>query len=461
MAGTRTGAGRTAAVAGAGLSGLAAAHRLRQAGWEVTVFEAGESVGGRVQTHRADGYSVDLGASAFSGAYEPYIELVEELELTYRPVSPYIAIPRDGREQLLCMDRMVRDGLRTPLLSSSAKLRLLRLGLDVALAKARGRLDYSDMRKAAPLDTETARDYALRKLSPEIDQYLCEPIVRTMLIADTDVVSKVELFSGVANVMATRIYTILGGQGLVPERLAEGLDVRLKAPVERIAFEGQGVEVTHGNAENGSTTERYDAAVVTVPLPVAVEVCPDHQALLSPLAESLGYTRCLKVAIGFSETPNTPAFLVQFPSSEDADIALLFLDHNKSADRAPAGHGLIDACWETDASTRMFDADDEAIVEHTLRTILRLYPELDGRVDFTHVTRWSRALPHTAVGAYRKIGELNAALDPSSPIQFAADYLSAAGQNTCVSLGNRAAENLVASARTRHPEASRVVESAR
>jgi protoporphyrinogen/coproporphyrinogen III oxidase len=453
-------ASRTVAVAGAGLSGLTAAYRLAEAGWKVTVFEATGAVGGRVQTHRVDGYQVDLGAAAFSGAYAPYIELVEELGIEYRPVSPYVAIPRDGKEQLLCMDRMIRDGLRTKLLSASAKLRLLRLGLDVAVAKARGRLDYSDMRKAAPLDTETARDYALRKLSGEIDQYLCEPIVRTMLIADTDVVSKVELFSGVANIMATRIYTLTGGQGRVPETIAERVDVRLNSPVEQISRDGEAVEVTHRDPETGSTTERYDAAVVAVPLPTAVETCPQYESLLTPLNRSMGYTRCLKVAIGFSETPNTPAFLVQIPSSEDPDIALLFLDHNKSADRAPAGHALIDACWETDASTRMLDAPDEAIIDQTLASILRLYPELDGRVDFSHVTRWERALPHTAVGAYRKIGEFNAALDPSSPIQFASDYMSAAGQNTCVAMGNRVAENLMASAGTRGPEASRVVQSA-
>ena len=85
---------------------------------------------------------------------------------------------------------------------------------------------------------------------------------------------------------------------------------------------------------------------------------------------------------------------------------------------------------------------DPDVVSRTLQTVLGLYPELDGKVDFTHVTRWTQALPHTSLGAYRKIGDFNARLDRSAPIQFAADYMSAAGQNTAVVLGNRAAENL-------------------
>src|SRR5688500_13600575 len=52
-------------VIGAGLAGLSAAHRLRQAGVPVRVLEAQDRVGGRVHTLRgffADGQFVELGA---------------------------------------------------------------------------------------------------------------------------------------------------------------------------------------------------------------------------------------------------------------------------------------------------------------------------------------------------------------------------------------------------------------
>jgi oxygen-dependent protoporphyrinogen oxidase len=35
-------------------------------------------------------------------------------------------------------------------------------------------------------------------------------------------------------------------------------------------------------------------------------------------------------------------------------------------------------------------------------------------------------------------------LQPTSPVQYAADFMSAAGQNTAVEFGNRAARNLIA-----------------
>jgi oxygen-dependent protoporphyrinogen oxidase len=428
-----------AAIVGAGLSGLTAGFRLRQAGWDVDVFESTDTPGGRVQTVRTDGYAIDTGASALGSTYHSYIALARELGVELRPTAPFISIRRGGTTHLLDMDHMARSGIRTPLLSLGAKLKTARLVADVAVAKARGLLDYADLSKAAPLDTESARAYATRALSAEIDSYLCEPIVRTMLIADTDKVSKVELLSGIANIFTAKILTVAGGQGRMPDALAERLKVHLQTPVSCVRRTATGLEVTHSGK-----TERYDACVVTCVLPEAASICTDDRDVLEPLNNSLSYTQCVSVAVGTTTPPDCPAFLLMFPSVEEPDIALIFLDHNKAPDRAPAGHGLLTCLWETGASERMIDEPDEALVERTLTTVFDVFPELRGTVDFTHVTRWRRALPFTRIGAYRDIGRLNAALDPTSPVQYAADFMSAAGQNTAVEFGNRAARNLLA-----------------
>ena len=131
----------TAAIVGAGLSGLTAGHRLRQAGWEVTVFESEDRVGGRVETIERDGYVIDTAATAVGGSYHAYVALAAELGLTILPAPPYTGIVRDGKIHLLQMDKMLRAGLGTKLLSPAAKLRAIRLGVDAMRAKRRaGRL---------------------------------------------------------------------------------------------------------------------------------------------------------------------------------------------------------------------------------------------------------------------------------------------------------------------------------
>lgn len=435
-----------AAVIGAGITGLTAAYRMQRGGWDVQVFEALGEVGGRVQSVRRDGYIMDTGASAIGASYTAYLALAEELGLRQDIAlsSPYFGTYRDGHIHLMRLDRMIWSGMTTRLLSFKSKLALLPLIFDLLKALRRGQLDYSDMRKAAPLDVETAWEYAQRSLNPEIDTYLCGPIVRTMLITDTRHVSKVELFSGLANIFASQIYALKGGQARFAEVLARDLDVRLRHAVSRVSqVAGDRIEIEFTDAAGDRQTQSFDAAVVACPLPVAASICPDHAASVGRLSQQLPYTKAITVAVGTRVRPNTPAFLVQMPEQEDAEIALLFIEHNKAADRAPAGRGLIGCDWEAAASAQWFDRSDEAIGQRTLETLLKVFPELRDQIEFIEVTRWNHALPHTRVGSYRQIGEFNAQLDPTARLQFAGDYLSAAGQNTAVEFGNRAAANLL------------------
>lgn len=434
------------AVVGAGLAGLTAAFRLQQQGWAVSVLEASGQAGGRVQTVRHDGFLCDTGASALAESYTDYLDLIRELGLGDRIVRapPAVAIVRDSKLHLLRTDRLARDGLATRLLSWPSKLKLARLGIEIAYAKARGWLDYSDMRKAAPLDTESARDYNLRALNAEIDTYLGDPVARTMLIANSDRISKVEQFSGIANILTTRILALAGGQGALPELLAERVRPAFHHAVTRVEAFANRVEIRHRGPDGAEGRGTFDACVVSCPLGEAVNICPGQRDLLSPLHEVLRYTKAITVAVGTRVAPGSPAFLVQLPSAEDADIALMFLDHRKSPDRAPPGHGLIGVDWEAGASERWFDAPDADIAAHTVASVVRIFPELRDQVLFTHVTHWAAALPLTSVGTYRRIGDLNAAIDPRSRVQFAADFLSAAGQNTAVAVANRAASRLAA-----------------
>jgi oxygen-dependent protoporphyrinogen oxidase len=435
----------TAAVVGAGLSGLTAAYRLQLGGWDVRVFESRGEVGGRVQSVHKDGYIMDTGASAIGASYSAYLRLAEELDLhgDIVPSSPYFGIYRKGHIHLMRLDRMIWSGLATNLLSFKSKLRLLPMVFDLLRALRRGQLDYSDMRKAGPLDVETAWEYARRLLNPEIDTYLCGPIVRTMLMTDTRHVSKVELFSGLANIFASRIYALRGGQARFAEVLAGLLQVRLRHEVTKVSQHGKWVEVEIRDASGLLQTQKFDACVVSCPLPVAARICPDHHESVGVLSNQLNYTRAITVSVGTRVQTCTPAFLIQMPELEDAEVALLFVEHNKAIDRAPPGRGLIGCDWEAEASARWFERSDEDIRRRTLETVFRVFPELKRQIEFVEVTRWPHALPHTRVGSYCQIGEFNAELNPCARVQFAGDFMSAAGQNTAVEFGNRAAANLL------------------
>ena len=73
-------------VVGGGISGLAAAHILQEAGYEVVVLEAKDHLGGRVWTDRGTGTPLDMGANWIQGVQgNPISTLADQLGLEPRP----------------------------------------------------------------------------------------------------------------------------------------------------------------------------------------------------------------------------------------------------------------------------------------------------------------------------------------------------------------------------------------
>ena len=70
-------------VVGAGISGLAAARKLKDAGFTVTVLEAQDRVGGRLRSNRTLGVAFDEGASWIHGIDgNPITDLAQKAGMT-------------------------------------------------------------------------------------------------------------------------------------------------------------------------------------------------------------------------------------------------------------------------------------------------------------------------------------------------------------------------------------------
>lgn len=79
---------RKAAVVGGGISGLLAAKDLQAAGWQVGVYDAAASWGGCVGVHEVAGTELDSGAESFATRNTAVSDLVTELGLGSKIVTP-------------------------------------------------------------------------------------------------------------------------------------------------------------------------------------------------------------------------------------------------------------------------------------------------------------------------------------------------------------------------------------
>ncbi len=84
-------AGRSVAVVGAGIAGLACADALKRAGMAVTVFEKARGPGGRISTRRAEAGSFDHGAQYFTARDPEFAKAVRAW------VEAGVAAPWRGR----------------------------------------------------------------------------------------------------------------------------------------------------------------------------------------------------------------------------------------------------------------------------------------------------------------------------------------------------------------------------
>ncbi len=70
-------------VIGGGISGLYVAYRIIQKypKSKITVIEADTELGGRIRSHREEGFMIEKGAARFSETHKRLIRLLKELDL--------------------------------------------------------------------------------------------------------------------------------------------------------------------------------------------------------------------------------------------------------------------------------------------------------------------------------------------------------------------------------------------
>ena len=120
-------------VVGGGWAGCAAAVDLARAGWDVTLFEAARTLGGRARAVHARGKAIDNGQHILLGAYDATLALLKRVGVD--PAASLLRLPLQMRYPAAC------DG--TPQLDFVAPRLPAPLHMLAALLRARG-LDRAD-----------------------------------------------------------------------------------------------------------------------------------------------------------------------------------------------------------------------------------------------------------------------------------------------------------------------------
>jgi len=436
--------GERAIVVGAGIAGMSAAFRLHQQGFDVTVLEAEADIGGRMSSIDQDGFTMNRAANILPASYKAIRGLADDVGLGGQlgRMDGAIATLRDGRIRRLRSDHLVRDGIRTDLLSWRSKLKARRLLVDAL--RMRRSLSYENLGLAARFDVETAAAYCDRRLNEELREYLVDPVLRALFGADADRVSVVDFFFAAVNFIGSGFMQYPGGIDFLVRALAEHVDVRVGARATEVRHDGRTVTVQWEQAGQ-EHTEACAACVIAVVGPAVAPLYPQLDSTQRRiLTEELDYASLFNAHLGLASVPDERALIVQVPRREDAGLCVVTFDHNSSPSLVPPGKGKLSAYWLSSWCEERFDWTDEALFEEMFPAIDKVVPGVRSMVETTRIDRWRPAVLMSRPGTYSAVAELVRCIDPESPVQLAGDYLSASSTNGCAVSGELAAARLVA-----------------
>jgi len=433
-------------VIGAGMAGLMAATTL--ADRDVVVLEASERAGGRVDTVRQGDYWINMGTQ-FTEGTGPLIEALHRHQVHLGTLEgKSVALSLGGRQ--------VDTSNPFALMFRSKMTWRDRLGLAAVGTRILANVPFLEMspdnrwanRVRAKLDDRCA-DFVLRGVKSELARDLvsswsgqwmgCEPeetaatqfvFSMGLLLTDPEKVDNLTLPEG--------------GNQTLTDILAEDLGdrIRLGSPVHSIEWTDDGVVVDYEDT-SGPARLYATRAIVAVPADIAVKIMPGLPSAYRTAFESIHYGRY--VVVGFFTHEEGPQQWDDFLAVSTPELSFQAVFNHAAALRRGAVRkpGGALACFAGGAQAdRLFELSDSEIVDRFTRDLLRLYPELQGKVEPGLLRRHPRVVPFWAPGGRASLATLR---EPIGPVYLAGDYqLDMPSLADAAASGQLAAEQLLA-----------------
>ena len=430
-------------VVGGGPSGLAAAHRLSRAGVQVLVLEAADRVGGKMLTSRRGGFVVDEGAFFLPTTHRTLLATAAEIGMADEivPGGFILGIVRDGVIHDLDGDHLVSSLVRTRLLSTRAKVELVKLLPELIRARRAG---YLRMPEAGRYDTETLSTWSRSRLSPELQEYLAETVLRGIAATSGDTASRADFLAILALFGGAKLVSFRDGMGSYTDRLARDVKTEVGAEVTSVEDSGSGVTVTWTDQGGVERVEHAAACVVATPGQTTARILPGLDVWRRSFLDRVRHGKLILLKVGLSRRPRSvKSTYVLVPRASHPFLTGIMLDHHKAPGRAPANKGLLTVAVLDSWSAEHWDDDDDQIREAILSALEQILPGTTDYIEFADVYRWREE--YTTVGFYRDLGKFRELCGRDGRIQLAGDSQAFQNLESATISGQRAAERLLAS----------------
>lgn len=452
------------AVVGGGISGLAAAHRLRALlgpAAEIVLIEGSRRVGGALHTVELGGLPLDVGAEAFLVRRPEAVALAREVGLGEQLVHPTPAAPS------------VRAAGRTVPLPTRTVMGVPGCATDVAGLLSAAGLARVAAEATLPLRWQPGQDAPVGALlreraGDELVDRLVDPLLGGVYAGRADMLGLRATLPGLAAALdrgagsllaaaraalpppgaTSAVFgTLRGGLTTLVDALLRAAAVRLRLGwvVHRLQRRPHGWRLTLSGAGHREQLDA-DAVLLAVPPPALRRLLADELPSASAAAGRVEVASCAVVGLALPlgaalQLPVSSGMLVA--SGEPLSVKAFTFSGRKWTHARSSEVLLIRASLGRHGETRVLQRDDTELIDIVRADLATLTGVSTAPVDSV-VTRWGGALPQYAPGHLDAVATLQREVSAAAGLDVAGAALHGIGVPACIASAHAAAGRLAA-----------------
>lgn len=451
-------------IVGGGISGMSAAYTLFKRGLEVLVVEAAPEVGGAMRSSvTPEGYVLDCGPNTAATKDPRLWAEFTDLGLTTR----LIAADRRGKRRYVLLNGKPEEIpsspvglLRTPLLSTAAKLRVLR----------------EPFVPPATASDESVVSFFTRRLGPEPTARLLDPFVAGVYAGDPNRISVKAAFPSMWEAeqragsiikgmlsgrekpapgapkgpkMRSVTFNFPNGIAEWPRAIAGALGARRVWCGARASGLRPADTLWQVTVERERMPETVEARAVILALPAyaAASLVEGLDEQAAAALRGIPYAPVSVVQLGYRpEQVGHPldGFGVLAPSSERRGFLGILWSSSLFAGRAPAGRVLTTTLLGGALAPEIALQSDEDLIATAVAENAAVL-QISGAPELAHATRWEHAIAQYTFGHDARIAELERLERERQGLYFLGSYRGGVGVPKCWRNGVALADQVGAS----------------
>ena len=478
------------AIIGGGISGLAAAHRLREIAPHVqlALLESSDRLGGVIRTERVEGFCIEHGPDSLLTQVPWGLDLCRRIGLANDLTATN---ERKQGVYVVCRGRLRRLPAGLALMAPQRIWPLLTSATLSIRGKLRLAYEYFIPPRRDSAD-ESLASFATRRLGREAFERLVQPLVSGIYMGAPDSLSVRATFPRFVEMEQKYGGLIRGaraqgsgfrdqkkhagdrGQGTEDKKCASGGPaysmfvaprlgmeqlvraiaarlpkdaIRLQTAVESIQPAGNGrwriVTRTPGDEPHA---ELFDAVVMASPAPAASRLLHDAAPALAMELAGIDYASCVVVSLAFRrEEIRHPldAFGFVTPVIERRMVTACTFSNVKYANRAPEGWCLLRAYLGGAVNPQVLEWTD-CQLRHTVLDDLGQLLGIRAEPRLMSIRRNRKAMPQYELGHLARVDQIERLVARLPGLALAGNAYHGAGLAHCIQSGELAAEQVAA-----------------